>query len=195
MSAALERLRNETRALHEAVESTATMRAATGRLGDATAHGDYLAALAVAVRPLIHALLDHPGNATPDLLPDRDTWRRLDEDLAALGRPPSASSPLPVRVADDDGAWGRLYVVRGAEAGITLLARQIAKLDAARTLPTTFLSDVAKRRGDWPTLCAALGRLGPDEAQRAADVARGDFDYVLAAISSWESERMTTTVA
>lgn len=186
MSAVLEQLRSETRALHEAVESTATMRAVTARPEDASAHGDYLTALAVAVRPLVNALLEHPGATAPRFLPDPDAWRRLDDDLVMLRRPRLASLVHSPPRTDDEGAWGRLYVVRGAEAGVTMLARRRAHADTGHVLPTTFASGIASRRADWPALCAALGELGPRAARRAAEVALADFQYVLASITRWE---------
>lgn len=195
MSSVLEHLRHETRALHDAVESTTTMRAATERVGDAIAHGDYLAALALGVWPLVRALLDSPGRTDPSLLPDPGAWARLGADLSALGRALPEWGGCPVPTADSEGAWGRLYVVRGAEAGVTVLARQLAKSEKGRALPSTFASHLASRRGEWPALCAALGGLPPSAAQRAADVARGDFQFVLASITAWERERMGPMVA
>lgn len=190
MNAVLERLREATRVLHDTLESTPTLRAATERPGHPDAHGDYLEAMAVGVWPVVRALLDAPGGADLALLPDPAAWESLKVDLGALGRSlprPDRTVPPPTR---DDGAWGRLYVVRGAEAGVMVMARQLAKADAARTRPSTFASRLAARRAEWPVLCTALGGLSDVAARRAAEVAREDFQFVLSSITAWERERV-----
>lgn len=195
MNAVLDQLRSETRALHDALESTPTLRAAMERPTDPKAHGDYLEAMAISVWPLVQALLDSPGTTDASLLPDPSAWESLAADLAALGRPWPRQAPNPPPRADADGAWGRLYVVRGAEAGVMVMARHIAKAGASLSLPSSFASRFAIRRSEWPALCAALGGLSELGAQRAADVARDDFRFALASITAWEHERFPPLVA
>lgn len=194
MNAVLEQLRNQTRALHDTLESTPTLRAAMARLGDPKAHGDYLEAMAIGVWPLVRALLACPGSTDASLRPDASAWKRLEADLAALGRPTHASARTPPPT-DADGAWGRLYVVRGAEAGVMVMARHLAKAGASPALPSDFASALTPRRAEWPAVCTALGTLPAMAARRAADVACDDFRFALAAITAWEHERVLTLVA
>lgn len=189
MNAALEALRRETRVLHEALEHTATMRAATLQPEDVTAYGDYLTALAIGVRPLVATLHAAPTEGLRRFLPDADAWACLDADLVALGRdlPPVGPSPPPA-LSDEEAAWGRLYVVRGAEAGVAMLARQRTKRFTGPLGPTRFSDGLAKRRGEWPHLCDAIGLLTAENATRAAAAARDDFHFVLATLQAWEAD-------
>ena len=171
------------------------MLAAAQRPGDREAHGDYLQALAMGVWPLVRALLETPGSTDPTLLPDVSAWDALATDLAALGRPLPAPWRTGPADTDPEGAWGRLYVVRGAEAGVMVLARQIANSPAGQALPSRFASRLASRRGEWPALCSALGRLGDRAARRAAAVAHDDFRFALQTITAWEQDRTPILVA
>lgn len=186
MNAALEALRHETRALHEAVEQTATMRATTAHPGDAEAYARYLMALAVSVRPLAEALHGAPPAGAEAFLPDLNAWACLDADLRALGHDVPRGRSAAVPRADVAG-WGRLYVVRGAEAGVAVLARQQRTAAGGARLPARFAAALTARRSEWPALCAALGGLSPPAIQRAAIAARDDFGAVLAAILDWEA--------
>lgn len=182
MRCGLEVLRDATRGLHEAVERTPTMAAMMGPGVDRHAYVAYLRAIAAAIAPLARHLAPPPGAVAA---PPAATWALLEDDLRRLDatRPPPRTPPP---LEGEAGAWGRLYVVRGAEAGLAMLAAMLERHPAAAAWPRRFLADARARRGDWPGLLRALERLDPALLEAAATGARRDFAFALEAIRSLE---------
>lgn len=178
MPSGLEALRAATRGLHEAVERTPTMAAMMGARVERTAYIAYLRAIDAAIAPLALQAASRPEAA---FAPPAATWALLGDDLRQLG----ASRPVPQApppVDGDAGAWGRLYVVRGAEAGLAMLEAMLARDPASAAWPRRFLADARRRRADWPALCRALDGLDPPRIAIAASTAAGDFAFALDAI-------------
>ncbi|SDE01988.1 hypothetical protein [Aquimonas voraii] len=181
MPAGLEALRAATRGLHAAVESTAVMQGMLCSPLSATTYGQYLVALAASIAPLAARL--QQTEARPALA-STEAWACLAQDLGALAVAWPAVVETPPEPAHPDAIWGRIYVVRGAEAGLSIVARQLDRLGGAANLPRRFLDAVLAQRCDWPRICRVLDQLeGP--AQRAAvELAVADFRFALAALSA-----------
>lgn len=181
MSAGLEALRTATRGLHAAVEGTAVMQRLLGAPLSAASYGQYLVALAAGIAPLAARL-----QRTPRLpaLASVDAWDRLRQDLRALSVAWPLAAPTPPVPVHPDAIWGRIYVVRGAEAGLSIVARQLDRHAARLDLPRAFLDAALARRSDWPRICRVLDRLEGPSQSAAVELAVADFRFTLAALSA-----------
>lgn len=171
MSARL-RLREDTRAAHEAVDA-----AYSGfDLSTTEGYRAFLTAQALAFLP-IEAAADRAGAG--DLLPDwsaRRRSRRLKDDLADLGVPPSEDLQS-VELCGVPDVLGAVYVLEGSRLGGRLLHRHLPA-DA----PSRFLGD-----DDYGPRWRALTRLlderltDPHDIEAAVASARSTFDCFLIA--------------
>ncbi|MQP67301.1 biliverdin-producing heme oxygenase [Niveispirillum sp. SYP-B3756] len=120
MSLLLERLRQETRPQHEALEKTLDLLSPTLDMARYHAILRRFHAFWRGWQPPTHGLLV----GEPDLLAGRDRTPLLAADLAHFGLTPlPAAAPLPL--SDAGAALGSLYVLEGSTLGGQLISRHL----------------------------------------------------------------------
>lgn len=156
MSLLLERLRQETRPQHEALERTLDL------LSPALDMARYHTILRQFHRfwcgwqPLAHGLLA----GEPDLLAGRDRTPLLAADLAHFGLAPlPAAGPLPVQ-SDADTALGSLYVLEGSTLGGQVISRHLeARLGLRDGAGYAYFQGYGRQNGPmWAAMRERLAR-------------------------------------
>ncbi len=121
MSLLLERLREETRPHHEALEKTLNLLSPTLEIARYQSILQRFHAFWSGWKPLVHGLLA----GEPDLLTGRDRTGLLANDLAHFRLTPlPAEGPFPPLV-EADAALGSLYVLEGSTLGGQVISRHL----------------------------------------------------------------------
>ena len=188
MPGGLEVLRSATRDLHAAVERTPTMTRIMAAPISMASYIDYLQAVALAIAPLCRSVSIEPPESAKPFAPTDDSTALLHEDLRGLGATilDAAAAP-PLR--SEAEFWGRLYVVRGSEAGLSMLEAKLDRDPAAASLPRRFLSNTRLGRPTWPALCRTLDGLDAARVTLAAAAAVRDFNFALQEILAMEARK------
>lgn len=165
----MDRLKHDTRDLHQAVEARVdVLRPDLSRAGYARLLGLFLGIY----RPLEARL--QQVQQLRSLLPDLDArWKTglLEQDLHALGCPPTAPDAEVAPIAGLPQACGALYVLEGATLGGAIIARHVAQhLHLHPHNGCAFFNSYGDRRGAmWKALSARLNTLQePDDAVAGA---------------------------
>lgn len=188
MPGGLDVLRLATRDLHAAVERTPTMMQIMAAPISMATYIDYLQAIALAIAPLCRSVSVEPPESAKHFAPAHESTALLHEDLRSLGATIfDASTPPPL--CSEADFWGRLYVVRGSEAGLSMLEAKLDRDPGAATLPRRFLSNTRRGRPTWPALCRTLDSLDATRARLAAAAAIRDFDFALGEILAMEARK------
>lgn len=179
----LERLRCETRDLHDRIESTVRIGGAGFTRDD---YVQFLAATYGFVAPCEEALRRlELRSVIPDLV-DRFKETRLADDLAACDVRPEgvarcADLPPLETMAD---ALGYLYVLEGSSLGSQILVRQVRD-GLGETVPLAYLTGYGSRTGAmWQSFKRTLeerGAAAPAKQDRVIASARATF----ASLTAW----------
>jgi heme oxygenase len=182
MPGVVEALREATRGLHIAVEQTGVMARLMCPPLAPDAYLDYLCALQASVAPLARSLLDAPPECREFV---SDAWGHLPSDLRESGRPAIAVGGVACLSKCPAAPWGRLYVVRGAESGMVIVARQLQGTPWADRVPRRFLDAVCAGRQEWPRFRKALERVRPATVPATIATAVADFEFALRALRTY----------
>jgi len=170
-----ERLKRETHALHEQLDTGIAAREPF------TDRDRYAAFVEVQYRFYagIEPLYRHPGMA--DLIPGLPSRSRLDaarEDLAHLGRPVPDVAPLPI---PDGEALGWLYVSEGSTLGAAFLLKAVEAIGLDEQHGARHLAAAPEGRGrHWRDFKDALNAvmLTPEEDEAVVAGALAAFGHV-----------------
>jgi len=179
-----ERLRHETRDLHDRIEANPRF----GRLMATDLTRDEYRQLLVAMlghhRP-VEATLAAASQLLPAALEIRDRLRRtalLEADLRALDLDDAAIATLPTclppALTEAEAAWGTLYVLEGATLGGQVIARHLtATLGIGPANGAAALVPYGDQTGPrWRAFKAALEAAAPDlDPDAVVDAARLAF--------------------
>ena len=173
-----ERLRSETRDLHDRIEASVRIG------GEGFTKADYVAFLAATygfIAPCEAALrcLELPAVITD--LDARFKEARLVDDLAACGvsaaSVPRCTELPPLQTTAD--ALGYLYVLEGSSLGSQILVRQVRDV-LGDSVPLAYLTGYGSRTGTmWQSFKRALeeqGSAAPAEQDRVIASARATFE-------------------
>jgi heme oxygenase len=172
----LERLKQETRALHEQIEAVVPI---LHPAADAAVYRRYLEKLLGFHRPVERDLAAVPGLEQLGLTLDR-RWKspRLERDLLGLGLAPGAVASLATcaltpRIHGLDSALGCMYVLEGATLGGQVVVRALsARLPAVLDRGSSYLRCYADETGaQWRAFTSVLLAHGRHEAAQAEMVA------------------------
>lgn len=176
MTSILERLKQETRTLHEQIESVVPILEPTA---DAAVYRGYLEKLLGFHRPVERDLAAVPGIDTLGLMLER-RWKspRLERDLLGLGLAPGAVARLACcwntpRIHNLHRALGCLYVLEGATLGGQVIVRTLsARLPAVLDRGSSYLRCYADQTGaQWRSFTSVLLAQGQHEAAQAEMIA------------------------
>lgn len=172
MTSILERLKQETRALHEQIESVVPIL----RPGaDAVVYRRYLEKLLGFHRPVESHVAAVNGIEMLGLMLDR-RWKspRLERDLLGFGLAPGAVASLAScantpRIRSLSSALGCMYVLEGATLGGQVIARELrARMPAVLDRGSSYLRCYADQTGaQWRAFTAVLLAYGQHEAAQA----------------------------
>lgn len=184
----LERLRNETRPQHEAIEANARF---ARLLAPDLAPGEYrlilrrLAGFHAALEPLLACALAEPPE--PLALARRRKLPLLLADLASLGagEAPIPRAPAPAALSPPE-AWGALYVLEGATLGGRMILKHLqASLGVSPQRGASFYAGYGEETGAmWRTFRVSLA--GACAAQPAwEDIVLSSAGATFAAMDAW----------
>ncbi len=162
-----DRLRDETRAAHEALDGALDL------LGEPLGLSQYRRLLGRfhgfhrAVEPTLAAVLD------PVLLEGRGKLPALEHDLRICGMDPEEMAALPVAalpsLRDRASALGAFYVAEGSTLGGRLISRHLQGSAAVPAEAHRYLNVYGERTGElWRAACVALDAHGSDDRTVAA---------------------------
>ena len=184
---ALERIRQETRALHEQIEGIVPLLQPDA---DEQTYRRYLEKLLGFHRPLEPVLFARAGLRELGIRrAEREKAPWLARDLLALGLSAEQLTALPrcgalPRVQSLSAALGCCYVLEGATLGAQLIHRELsARLPDTMSRASSYLRCYGSETGRmWKAFCAALEHHGQcaEEQSEMADAARQTFTLLRA---------------
>ena len=158
----LARLRTATRPIHDRLDALAPF-------ATPTRYAAFLHAMLAGHRPLIDALGDG----------QRETVRRLEDDLAELGESPQGVIDVPTAFASE-GTPGVRYVVLGSRFGASAMLSGVRS--SMPDAPTRFLAGGGDDAASWRRFKAELDEVPPEASlacERAAIATFGSFEAAL----------------
>ncbi len=187
------RLREDTRTLHQTLESRLPLGAETPSL---SAYEDHLRFLLGYFGPVEEALRDVQGLRS--LVPDLG-WRwktpLLEEDLSADRADRSAPDSIVHRPANPAQALGVLYVLEGSTLGGRVLLKRLRSLpDFPGHLGIRFLSVYGDEAGAmWSRFLETLGHVEEKDWDETVGSARATFQALGDWYDVWENSRPGVT--
>ncbi len=174
-----ERLRNETRAAHDALDGALDLLGAPPGLAQYRRLLERFHGFHRAMEPALAGWLD------PALLRGRGKLPALEHDLRACGMRLEAMAGLPVAVLPPLGgrpeAMGAFYVSEGSTLGGRLISRHLRGNPAVPAEAHRYFNVYGEHTGErWREACAALDApMATEDGDRAVKAAKAVFEVLL----------------